>query len=183
MRERRLPSAILMTLLFLMAVPASFANAGDAVIMQQNSEQPSHENNTFYIWGQGSGTPCWGHFNNSDEGSANDGYAEKTQANGKMEIEWTCRMDPQLKEDFALENDAEIQVHLMIEVGGDWENGQGSCQNDCENLNISLMKGGLEVAKYEYTAIVKERMKSQLPSLSMKLYKFGMTPQITQELG
>ena len=136
-----------------MAVPASFANAGDSVIMQQTGEQPTHENNTFYIWGQGSGTPCWGHFNNSDEGSANDGYAEKTQANGKMEIEWTCRMDPQLKEDFALENDAEIQVHLMIEVGGDWENGQGSCQNDCENLNISLMKGGLEVAKYEYTAM------------------------------
>ena len=121
--------------------------------MQQTGEQPSHENNTFYLWGQSSGTPCWGHFNNSDDGSANEGYAEKTQANGKMEIEWTCRMDPQLAEDFALQNEAEIQVHLMIDVSGDWENGQGSCQNDCENLNISLMKGGLEVAKYEYTAM------------------------------
>ncbi|HJM19819.1 MAG TPA: hypothetical protein QF802_05130 [Candidatus Thalassarchaeaceae archaeon] len=153
MRERRLPSAILIALLFLMAVPASFANAGDAVVMQQTGEQPSHENNTFYIWGQGSGTPCWGHFNNSDDGSANEGYAEKTQANGKMEIEWTCRMDPQLADDFALQNEGEIQVHIMIDINGDWENGVGNCQNDCENLNISLMKGGLEVARYEYNAM------------------------------
>ena len=142
-----------MSMLFLMAVPASIADVGDTTIMQQTGEQPSHENNTFYLWGQSSGTPCWGHFNNTDDGSANEGYAENTQSNGKMEIEWTCRMDPQLKEDFALQNEAEIQVHLMIEVGGDWENGQGSCQSDCENLNISLMKGGLEVAKYEYTAM------------------------------
>ncbi|MBO58496.1 MAG: hypothetical protein CMA77_05830 [Euryarchaeota archaeon] len=153
MGEMRVATGLLMSILFLMAVPASIADVGDTTIMQQTGEQPSHENNTFYLWGQSSGTPCWGHFNNSDDGSANDGYAEKTQANGKMEIEWTCRMDPQLAEDFALQNEAEIQVHLMIDVSGDWENGQGSCQNDCENLNISLMKGGLEVAKYEYTAM------------------------------
>ena len=153
MGEMKMASGLLMAVLFLMAIPATMADVGDVRIMQETGEQPSHENNTFYLWGQSSGTPCWGHFNNSDEGSANDGYAEKTQANGKMEIEWTCRMDPQLKEDFALEVDAQIQVHLMIDVAGSWENGQGNCQSDCENLNISLMKGGLEVAKYEYTAM------------------------------
>ena len=153
MGEMKMASGLLMAVLFLMAIPATMADVGDVRIMQDTGEQPSHENNTFYLWGQSSGTPCWGHFNNSDEGSANDGYAEKTQANGKMEIEWTCRMDPQLKEDFALEVDAQIQVHLMIDVAGSWENGQGNCQSDCENLNISLMKGGLEVAKYEYTAM------------------------------
>ena len=146
-------SGLLLAVLFLMAIPATMADVGDATIMQETGEQPSHENNTFYLWGQSSGTPCWGHFNNSDGGSANDGYAETTQANGKMEVEWTCRMDPQLKEDFALEVDAQIQVHLMIDIAGNWENGQGNCQSDCENLNISLMKGGLEVAKYEYTAM------------------------------
>ncbi|RZD50719.1 MAG: hypothetical protein CXT67_09305 [Methanobacteriota archaeon] len=153
MGEMKMASGLLLAVLFLMAIPATMADVGDATIMQQTGEQPSHENNTFYLWGQSSGTPCWGHFNNSDGGSANDGYAESTQANGKMEVEWTCRMDPQLKEDFALEVDAQIQVHLMIDVAGNWENGQNNCNSDCENLNISLMKGGLEVAKYEYTAM------------------------------
>ena len=153
MGEMKMASGLLMAVLFLMAIPASMADAGDATIMQQTGEQPSHENNTFYLWGQSSGTPCWGHFNNTDDGSANDGYAETTQANGKMEVEWTCRMDPQLKEDFALEVDAQIQIHLMIDIAGNWENGQNNCNADCENLNISLMKGGLEVAKYEYTAM------------------------------
>ena len=96
-----------MAMLFLMAIPASIADGGDVTIMQQTGEQPSHENNTFYLWGQSSGTPCWGHFNNTDDGSANEGYAESTQANGKMEVEWTCRMDPQLGHDFALEVDAQ----------------------------------------------------------------------------
>jgi hypothetical protein len=153
MGDFRMASGLLMAMLFLMAIPASIADGGDVTIMQQTGEQPSHENNTFYLWGQSSGTPCWGHFNNSDDGSANEGYAENTQGNGKMEIEWTCRMDPPLGDDFALEVDAEIQVHLMIDINGDWENGVGNCQTDCENLNISLMKGGLEVAKYEYTSM------------------------------
>ncbi|MBT4059255.1 MAG: hypothetical protein HOE69_02990 [Euryarchaeota archaeon] len=153
MGELRMPSALLLATLFLMAIPASIADTGDNTVMQdQTGEQPSHENNTFYLWGRNSGTPCWGHFNNSDSGTDPSGYAEQTQANGKMEVEWTCRMDPQLNEDFALENEAEIQVHLMIDVQGVWENGNG-CNGDCENLNISLMKGGLEVAKYEYTAM------------------------------
>ena len=153
MGEMKIASGLLMAVLFLMAIPATMADVGDATIMQETGEQPSHENNTFYLWGQSSGTPCWGHFNNTDDGSANDGYAETTQANGKMEVEWTCRMDPQLKEDFALEVDAQIQIHLMIDIAGNWENGQNNCNGDCENLNISLMKGGLEVAKYEYTAM------------------------------
>jgi len=153
MGEMKMASGLLMAVLFLMAIPATMADSANARIMQETGEQPSHENNTFYLWGQSSGTPCWGHFNNTDDGSANDGYAETTQGNGKMEVEWTCRMDPQLKEDFALEVDAQIQVHLMIDIAGNWENGQGNCQSDCENLNISLMKGGLEVAKYEYTAM------------------------------
>jgi hypothetical protein len=153
MGEMKMASGLLMAVLFLMAIPATMADVSDATIMQETGEQPSHENNTFYLWGQSSGTPCWGHFNNTDDGSANDGYAETTQANGKMEVEWTCRMDPQLKEDFALEVDAQIQVHLMIDIAGNWENGQNNCNGDCENLNISLMKGGLEVAKYEYTAM------------------------------
>ena len=146
-------SGLLMAVLFLMAIPATMADVGDSKIMQQSSEQPSHENNTFHLWGQSSGSPCWGHFNNTDDGSANDGYAESTRASGKMEVEWTCRMDPQLKEDFALEVDSQIDVHLMIDVRGNWENGQNNCNGDCENLNISLMKGGLEVARYEYTTM------------------------------
>lgn len=148
-----MPMATLLTLLILLAVPATIADSGEVTTMQdQTGEQPSHENNTFYLWGRSTGTPCWGHFNNTDTGTDPNGYAEKVQSSGKMEIEWTCRMDPALKEDFALENEAEISIHLMVEVQGVWENGNG-CNGDCENLNITLMRGGIDAATYEYTAL------------------------------
>jgi hypothetical protein len=153
MRQMRMPIATLLTLLILLAVPASVSAGADNSVMQaQDTQQPSAENNTFYVWGRDSGTPCWGHFNNTDSGTDPDGYAEKVQANGKMEIEWTCRMDPALSEDFALEDGADISIHLMIDVAGQWDNANG-CNNDCEDLNVSLMKGGLEVARYHYTTL------------------------------
>ena len=146
--------AVLFALLMLLSAPGSSGEVGDVGVMQADTEQPSSENNTFNLWGRENGEPCWGHFGGTDGGSAPDGYAEKAQSNGKMEIEWTCRMDPPLKEDFALEEGQDIRVHLMIDISGDWENGQGSCNNsDCENLNVSLMRGSLPAATVEYESL------------------------------
>jgi hypothetical protein len=145
--------AVLFALLMLLSAPGSIGEGGDVGIMQADTEQPSHENNTFNLWGRENAEPCWGHFGGTDGGSAPDGYAEKAQSNGKMEIEWTCRMDPPLKEDFALEEGLDIRIHLMIDISGDWENGQGGCNGDCENLNISLMRGSMPAATVEYSSL------------------------------
>ena len=153
MSGSRTPIALLFTLLMLLSAPGSIGEVGEVGIMQADTEQPSHENNTFHLWGRENAEPCWGHFNGTDAGSAPDGFAEKTQSSGKMEIEWTCRMDPPLKDDFALAEGEDITIHLMVDLTGDWENGQGSCNGDCENLNISLMRGGVVVATEERSGL------------------------------
>lgn len=145
--------SLAIALLLLISLPSSLADGGENEVMQANSgEQPSHENNTFYIWGRDNGNPCWGHFNNTDGGTAQQGYGEESRSSGRLEIEWTCRMDPPLGDDFALEGDGEIAVHLMIDIQGNWENGNG-CNGDCEELNISLMKGSVEAARYQYSSL------------------------------
>jgi len=153
MSGSRTPIALLFTLLMLLAAPGSIGEVGEVGTMQADTEQPSSENNTFYLWGRENAEPCWGHFNGTDAGSAPDGYGEKTQGSGKMEVEWTCRMDPPLKDDFALAEGDDITIHLMVDLAGEWENGQGGCNGDCENLNISLMKGSMVVATEERSGL------------------------------
>ena len=145
--------SLAIAILLLTSLPSSLADDGENQTMQANSgEQPSHENNTFYLWGRDNGNPCWGHFNNSDSGSSADGYGEESRSSGQLEIEWTCRMDPPLADDFALDGDGEIVVHLMIDVQGNWENGNG-CNGNCEELNVSLMKGGVEAARFQFSSM------------------------------
>ncbi len=151
--------ARLALLAVVLAVLVALPSAGRPVLaasaMQGANDglQPDNVNNTFHIFGRDTGNPCWGHFNNTDDESANNGYGEESKSSGKLDVEWVCRMDPILADDFALEKDQNIRVHVVVEMWGDFENGQGNCQNDCENLNITLMRGGREAITREFVGL------------------------------
>jgi hypothetical protein len=45
-------------------------------------------------------------------------------------------------------------VIFKIDVGGDWTNdNNGPCNNDCENLNITIFRGASEVWTNQFTGI------------------------------
>ena len=159
MRTRRdtLLGAVLLTLLMLGSTVASPASAtGMTGAMEGSADgQPDHTNNTAYIFGTTSGNPCWNNFNDTSDNSANTGYGEDEQNSGKLEVEWTCRMDPVLGDSMALEEGQDIRVTLFVDLQGTWENGQGNCQGDCENLNVSLMRGSVVAATEEVSGLVE----------------------------
>jgi len=159
MRTRRdtLLGAVLLSLLMLGSTVASPASAGSSAGAMSGSAdgQPDHENNTAYIFGTDAGNPCWNNFNDTSDNSANRGYGEDEQNSGKLEVEWTCRMDPVLGDTMALEVDQEIRVTLFVDLQGTWENGQGNCQGDCENLNVSLMRGSVVSETIEVSGLVE----------------------------
>ena len=159
MRTRRdtLLGAVLLTLLMLGSSVASPASAtGMTGAMGGSADgQPDHTNNTAYIFGTTSGNPCWNNFNDTSDNSANTGYGEDEQNSGKLEVEWTCRMDPVLGDTMALEEGQDIRVTLFVDLQGTWENGQGNCQGDCENLNVSLMRGSVVSQTMEVAGLVE----------------------------
>ena len=149
--------AVLLTLLMLGSSVASPASAtGMTGAMEGSADgQPDYTNNTAYIFGTTSGNPCWNNFNDTSDNSANTGYGEDEQNSGKLEVEWTCRMDPVLGDTMALEEGQNIRVTLFVDLQGVWENGMGNCQGDCENLNVSLMRGSVVAATEEVTGLVE----------------------------
>ena len=147
-RTTLVPLALCLALLM---VTSSTVTAGGDVTMMQgvpNAEQPTAENNTFHVFGRPNAEPCWGHFNNTDADNANDGYGEKSgQGSAVVEIDWHCKMDPLLNTNILLKEGEVIRVHLVFDIEGD-----SNCQNQCENLNISLMRGSIPAITQEFNA-------------------------------
>ena len=54
-----------------------------------------------------------------------------------------------------MDENGEFRGNFKIDVGGDWTNGDnnGPCNNDCENLNITVFRGGAEVWTNQFTGI------------------------------
>ena len=144
--------ALLMAVL--MATPGAaqpIANAEMGAMQGGSSDgQPDHLNNTMFLYGRDNMEPCWGHFNASDEDNANNGYGEETTGSGTLDIEVTCRMETFVKNRMLLKEGEDIHMRFKIEIGGEWRNGQGECAGDCENLNITLMRGGVEAYTQEF---------------------------------
>ena len=74
-------------------------------------------------------------------------------------------------------------MRFMLNLNGQWTNGQESCSGDCENLNVSLMKGGREVAVREYDSLSdgENAVQWQLPVTEELAYWNGSQESFTVE--
>ena len=147
-------SVVALLVAMLLATPSAaqpIANAELGVMQGGSSDgQPDHVNNTMFLYGRDTMQPCWSHFNASDEDNANDGYGEETSGSGSLNIEVTCRMETFVKNKMLLAEGEDIHMRFKIEIGGEWRNGQGECAGDCENLNVTLMRGGVDAYTEEF---------------------------------
>ena len=118
-------------------------------------KQPTADNNIMYIFGTSDLTNCFMHFDGNDStGSAEEGYGEQVwpnQDNQQIEMDYTCRVSDNFKQDMYLNANGSIQISLEfnIDAGGDC----GAPNAVCENLNLTLYKGGIELAKQEFPAV------------------------------
>ena len=83
-----------------------------------------------------------------DEESAD--YGELRESSDNLNIDFTCTMDPVLDRNLTLIEGDNIDARFKIELDGQWTNGQNDCNDDCEDLKISLIKGGNTVATKEF---------------------------------
>ena len=144
--------------------------------------QPDAENNTLYFFGNPQLSNCNSKFNNTNADSAE--YGEDSRGgNGVLNVKVTCRMEPTLDEDVILAVGEMIDMRFMLNLNGQWTNGQESCSGDCENLNVSLMKGGREVAVREYDSLSdgENAVQWQLPVTEDLAYWNGSQESFTVE--
>jgi len=144
--------------------------------------QPTAEHNTLYLFGNPQLSNCNSKFNNTNADSAE--YGEESRGgNGVLNVKVTCRMEPVLNEDVILAVGEMIDMRFMLNLNGQWTNGQESCSGDCENLNVSLMKGGREVAVREYDSLSdgENAVQWQLPVTEDLAYWNGSQESFTVE--
>ena len=150
----RRTAVIALILVAMLLVPVQ---AGDVTAQQEQQEdprQPNANNTTMYLFHDGY-ADAWSHFNPSDENSNAEGEFREEKDNGVINIDLRFRMKPDLNKQLLMEENGEFRGNFKIDVGGDWTNGDnnGPCNNDCENLTITIFRGGAEVWSNEFTGI------------------------------
>jgi hypothetical protein len=150
----RRTAMIALILVAMLLVPVQ---AGDVTAQQEQQEdprQPNANNTTMYLFHDGY-ADAWSHFNPSDENSNAEGEFREEKDNGVINIDLRFRMKPDLNKQLLMEENGEFRGNFKIDVGGDWTNGDnnGPCNNDCENLTITIFRGGAEVWSNEFTGL------------------------------
>ena len=153
MDRRRLSATIVALMLAVLMASSTTATPSMGVMQSPGSEdgQPDADNNTLYVFGNQQLSNCLSKFNSTNADSAD--YGEKSSGNGALDIKVTCRMDPTLDNDIMLKEGEMIQSKFTLQLGGTWTNGEGNCNGDCENLNISFLKGNRVVAIKEFDSL------------------------------
>jgi hypothetical protein len=142
--------------LFLVAMLLVPVQAGDVNVQQQQQEdprQPNANNTTMYLFHDGF-ADAWSHFNTNDTESTSEGEYREEKNNGVIDINMRFRMKPDLQVRLLMEESGEFRGNFKIDVAGDFTNdNNGPCNGDCENLNITVFKGGMEIWTQQFTGI------------------------------
>ena len=129
---------------------------GDVTAQQTQPEdpkQPNANNTTMYLYHDGF-ADAWSHFANNDTESTTEGELREEKDNGIIDINLRFRMKPDLDKRLLMTENGEFRGNFKIDVGGDWTNdNNGPCNNDCDNLNITVFRGGAEVYTNQFTGI------------------------------
>ena len=148
MQTGRVVKASGLVLLMVLSTVAAPASAQEVV---QDPKQPSVDNPHMHFWGDNGLNNCWTHFDGNDSsGSASEGYGESEVSSGRHDIDISCKVQNNFKQDMYLNPNGTIELDFAVDIYA-----PGSCEgaNQCENLNVTIWKGSLEVARQEYAGI------------------------------
>ena len=148
--------AVFMALMMLVPVQAGGNIAVQQADPANDPRQPTEENKTLHMYYNESNSKAWTHFS-MQENDTLEKYSEEVN-DGMIDIDLKFRMEPMLAKRVYMDPDGLFRGSFDILVEGDWTNGdnQGACdQNQCEELNITLMAGPNQVDVHQETGLVQ----------------------------
>ena len=151
MRGRSALAILLAILISVPVVGGSTTTMEEEEVMDpcmDDPEQPCANQTVLYLWSNGQST-FWSHFNANDTDNAADNMYSQEKLSGVMNIDQRYSMKPQLNKRLNMTLDGEIRIVLNIYLEGDWtnNNNDGPCQNDCEELNVTLWSGATAIVR------------------------------------
>jgi hypothetical protein len=168
-------SILALLLVFLISTPVT----GGATLVAQQEEvtdpcmedpkQPCENQTVLYLWSNGQST-FWSHFNATEENNAGNNMYSQEKTQGVITINERFTMNPQMNKRLNMTLDGEVRIVLNIYLEGDWtnNNNNGPCNNDCDELNVTLWAGA--------TAIFKQHV----PQVSTGWNPITITHRITE---
>ena len=128
------------------------ANTGVSAMQtgqQEDPRQPNNMSTTLYLHHDGIAT-AWSHFNATDDGDDMEGEYREEKDNGVIDVDLRFRMNPTLDKRLNMTVGETVYASITIDIAGDYTNGDnnGPCNNDCEELNITIMYGPNELVQY-----------------------------------
>ena len=161
-------------LAFLICAPVT---GGASVVAQEETvdpcmedpEQPCENQTVLYLWSNGQST-FWSHFNANETDNAGDNMYSQEKTQGVITINERFSMNPQMSKRLNMTLDGEIRIVLNIYLEGDWtnNNNNGPCNNDCDELNVTLWAGA--------TAIIRQHV----PQVSTGWNPITITHRVTE---
>ena len=146
-------SVIALVLVAMLLVPVQAGEVNAQQTEQEDPKQPNGNNTTMYMYHDGF-ADAWTHFADNDTESTTEGELREEKDNGVIDINLRFRMKPDLDKRLLMTSGGEFRGNFKIDVGGDWTNdNNGPCNNDCENLNITVFRGASEVYTNQFTGI------------------------------
>ena len=146
-------SVIALVLVAMLLVPVQAGEVNAQQTEQEDPKQPNGNNTTMYMYHDGF-ADAWTHFADNDTDSTTEGELREEKDNGIIDINLRFRMKPDLDKRLLMTSGGEFRGNFKIDVGGDWTNdNNGPCNNDCENLNITVFRGASEVYTNQFTGI------------------------------
>ena len=119
-----------------------------------NGFQPSPDRKKLFLHYNNSENLFWSNFDSQTNGIE---YFEEKD-NGEIDIDLEFVMNPILDKRLLMDSDGLFSGSFSINVQGDWTNdndGGTACgQNDCEELNITLMAGSNIIGQHHETGLV-----------------------------
>jgi hypothetical protein len=151
MRGKALVALLLAAMLF---TPVQGGDVTAQQATEEDPKQPSANSSTLYLYHDGF-ADAWTHFADNDTDSTEEGELREEKDNGVIDINLRFRMKPDLDRQLLMTENGEVRGNIKIDVAGDWTNGDnnGPCNNDCENLNITVFKGSTELWTNQFTGI------------------------------
>lgn len=146
--------ALIVTALLMTPVQAGDVTASQAQ-PDEDPMQPNANNTTMYMFYDTNTSVAWNHFNTVDNNTDAE-YMDESDS-GEVNVDITFRMSPELSKRIYIDAEGLIRGSFKINVQGDWTNdndGNTACgQNDCEELNITLMAGPNIIGKHHETGL------------------------------
>lgn len=129
-----------------------------------------------YLYGDSGLTDCHStHDRSSTEQDNTSKTGEMRSSDDVLDVDFTCPMTDyavvnfvtKLRDEHVSDGDV-ITAQVAISLDGQWTNGEGGCENDCENLKISIYKGETVLNTWEFDDLStgKNRLNWEIPVTS-----------------